>query len=151
MKLAHRKKSIASLSSKDLSSSKAHTSWRKRFFHTFKTKYHQLYAIYVITGYVLLCSAIWEGSEWYLFPSTDIWANFPNPEDWRYLTKFVVGFLMLWIDDFQLFEIYEPSEEERAAIAEANAAPRPQGEDQSSDLSFPEKKAAALSVPSSPQ
>ncbi|MDW8020697.1 MAG: hypothetical protein RMI34_11580, partial [Chloroherpetonaceae bacterium] len=72
-------------------------------------------------------------------------------EDWRYLTKFVVGFLMLWIDDFQLFEIYEPSEEERAAIAEANAAPRTEGEGQSSDLSFPEEKAAALSVPSSPQ
>lgn len=91
-------------------------SWRKRFFRAFKTKYHQLYALYLIIGYVLLCSAIWEGSEWYLFPSTNIWANFPSPEDWRYITKFVVGLFMLWIDDFKLFEIHEPNPEEKAAI-----------------------------------
>jgi hypothetical protein len=88
---------------------------RERFFHAFKTKYHTLYALYRITGYVFIVSAIWEGSEWYLFPSSDVWSKFPSPEDWRYLFKFGVGFLMLWLDDFKLYEIHNPNSEQETS------------------------------------
>lgn len=68
--------------------------FREKFFHNFKTKYSNLATIYSLIGIVLVWTGMW-GLTW----------DIPIQPLWRSLLTIVLGFLLLYLDDFKLDEI----------------------------------------------
>lgn len=67
---------------------------REKFFHNFKTQYPNLATIYTLMGVIITWTGLW-GLTW----------DIPVQPLWRSLLTIVIGFLLLYLDDFRLDEI----------------------------------------------